>query len=242
MAHILSRIGDAVVALIKEKNAKSIPVGSFIVVDLKGWEDPAPRLELLRCPANPTASWAGCLNDEGREGTGENYEASLDFIDLAASLENPAWKGAPAELYPHHYINSGFHPVTSRFWAEEKDDHERAPNLYLPEPGLAATWPKLAGIPNVTVHLSYTIWKQGARRVYWDDAHVVLASRFEETAVRDSHYICVNPTLFDQPPPIEWTTGKQFGDEKKRPRRSARTKRPAHRATPLGVNPKERED
>jgi len=199
---------EIAIALVNESKRRQIehfPNG-VLAVNVADWETKAADMtfDLWPCPANPTASW-----DAEKAGTGLEYTPTLAHINVDASRVRPTpWP----DPHPEASINSNFvdvlpgHGSGGRFWAESKRGL-RAPGLYLPAPGMAQIWPRLAGIPNVTVWLTYS-----------GGIHVLLASRFDKDCTQHRSH---NVHLFDMPVPRAWGEGKQFGD----PRKSKRVQR-----------------
>lgn len=215
---IFEEIGIALMNESRRQGISRFPAGT-LAVHVASWATKAADMtfDLWPCPANPTASWGdGEPADEGL-----SSPPKLKYIELCASRVAPVkWTG---ETYPVAYIDSNFvevlpdHGSLGRFWAQDSLSL-RAPNLYLPAPGVAATWPRLKGIPNVTVWLMYD-----------DGVGVLLASRFDEGASTNgrSH----NTHLFDLPTPPEWLERKQFGDER-RPKKQRSRPRKQYREPP----------
>ncbi len=77
---------------------------------------------------------------------------------------------------------------------------------------MAYLWPKFQDVPNVAITADYTMTCQLQASTLYTRIQVLIASRFEEEAVRDRAYINHNTHLFDMPPPQAWKEGKQFGD------------------------------
>lgn len=225
-ANLLDRIGAALLAELQARQLTGAPIGILAVRlgDGGGWDAPVLGFDLWPCPANPTASWG--------EPSAESVatECCLSYVDVEASRQ-PRYNvgGGDQGQYPSASINYGFvHDVCGRYWAEHQPQPERAAGLYLPEAGLANVWPRLAGIPIVSVELTYQLGSAMP-------ADVLLASRFDEES-RRLGYRSHNEHLFALAPPQAWSEGKQFGDE--RIRRTGAAKKHRVRHSPLGADSK----
>lgn len=212
MATIIDEIGIALAAEATRRHLAFFPVGPLLA-HVPDWTAKAAaiRFELLPCPANPTASW-GTI-----EVCAKVWEPlTLSYVDITTTRDVGETSFSRSEHDgPWTHINSNFDTERcERYWAQDALG-SRAPGLYLPLPGLAHMWPKLreaTNAPNVTVWLSY------------GGANVLLASRFSEKA-QAQHYLQHNVDLLALPTPVEWTMGKQFGDERKGRKKKTRAVR-----------------
>jgi hypothetical protein len=175
-----------------------------LVADIISWEHPSPQFRVWKCAANPTGAWpnvkAHPLGD---------VSAKLSWVDVAGSDVDPRPYYDPALQYPETAICSNF-AICERYWAEELPGY-RAPNLYLPEPGLANIWPTISKTPNVTVDAEFRLEIRTPGSRTYHNVNVHLLSRFSESA-RVTGFCNLNAHLCDIPPPMSWTLVKQFGD------------------------------
>jgi len=98
-----------------------------------------------------------------------------------------------------------------RYFTERKGS-ERAPGLYLPEPGVANAWPVLRSSAEVEMNACYAVDYETPTHSSGGVGWVTFCTRFSRESL-DGGYKNLNAHLLDTPPPASWKLCKQFGDE-----------------------------
>ena len=186
--------------------------------NLDSWEDTAPTFGFWPCAANPGGDTTPfeTLMDNGEKPT--NISTYLLCVDVNGSKKIPNYVGNYE--YPNTSINSNF-AHCKRYFDERHNSGLRAPELYLPGPGISHMMPLLTDIPNVSVSALYMLSIKYPSVTVLTGLDMHLCSRFDAgTTDKITH----NAHLIEAPLPREWVDGKQFGDarEKKRRRKGAK--------------------
>jgi len=202
----LADIGQALKRELIAHNTYNTP--HHLVAHVNGWTAPNPTLEIWSCPANPNATWHNARLPGETPVDEDNLEVSLLYVDVDSSDVCPVSPYDSMDGFPKSHISSNFKGV-GRFFAE-RTGSERAPRLFLPEPGLAYAWPILVESAEVNVVACYDVVYRGPGWRTGGTGWVTLCGRYSQESL-DGGYRNLNAHLMDAPPPASWRTCRQYG-------------------------------